>query len=171
MVNPSPMNIFLIGFMGSGKSSLGKKLAERLGYGFADMDEIIEQKEGMPVMEIFRKKGEEQFRKLERKTLEKLVCKENMVISTGGGVPCRPGNMELINQHGISVYLEMSPADLFERLKTRREKRPLIRDLSDAELREFINSTLAEREKYYRKATFTVNGLKRDVDLILEMLD
>ncbi len=157
--------------MGSGKSSLGRQLAGRLGYGFADMDQIIEEKEGMPVGDIFSSMGEEKFRELERETLEMLAGKDDLVISTGGGVPCQPGNMELMNNSGISVYLEMDPAALFERLKTRREKRPLIRALSDPELREFIQDTLGRREKFYRKAKFTVDGSKRDVNMILDLLD
>ena len=117
------MNIFLIGFMGSGKSALGRKLASRMGYQFIDMDNLIEEKEGMSVRKIFRKKGEAGFRKMERKTLEKLIRKDKLVISTGGGVPCGPGNMGLINQHGISVYLKMDQSALYERLKTRQSRR------------------------------------------------
>lgn len=164
------MNIILVGFMGSGKTSMGKKLATRLGYKFVDMDNLIEKKEGMAIRDIFRKKGEESFRRMERRILEKMARKDNRVVATGGGVPCGPGNMELINRAGISVYLEVSPVDLFERLKTRRAKRPLIKDLSEAGLREFIETTLAERAPYYRMARFTVDGSSRDVNKILKVL-
>ena len=164
------MNIILIGFMGSGKSSVGRKLAEKLGYGFVDMDHLIEEKEGMSVGDIFKVKGEKKFRKLEKKTLEKLVQQDNIVISTGGGVPCQPDNMKLINKNGVSVYLRMDAAALFERLKPRQAKRPLIRDLSEKELKQFIKTTLARREKYYLKAKFIVDGSNRDVNEILLLL-
>ena len=165
------MNIFLIGFMGSGKSTMGKKLARRMGYDFVDMDRLIEKKEGMSVRKIFRKKGEGKFRKMERKTLEKLVRKDRLVISTGGGVPCEAGNMELIRQHGISIYLKMDPPALYKRLKKRQSKRPLIKDLSEKELRKFISEKLSEREGYYSQADHTVDGSKRDVDELLALLN
>ena len=156
--------------MGSGKSSMGRKLAGSLGYVFADMDQLIEEKEGMSVSEIFAEKGEKRFRKLEQKILEKLVRQENIVISTGGGVPCQPGNMKLINKNGVSIYLKLDAAALFGRLKTRQARRPLIRDLSEKELKQFIRTTLARREKYYMKAKIIVDGSKRDVNEILLLL-
>ena len=156
--------------MGSGKSSVGRKLAGRLGYEFVDMDHLIEEKEGMSISDIFIKKGEKKFRKMEQKILEKLVKEDKLVISTGGGVPCQPGNMKLINKHGVSIYLAMDEAGLFERLRTRQDRRPLIKGLSEKELKQFIKSTLALRERYYRKAKFTVDGSKRNVDEILGLL-
>lgn len=165
------MNIVLIGFMGSGKTSVGRKLAEKLQYEYVDMDPLIEQKVGMTVGEIFRKKGEKKFRKLEKEILEKLVQQKNIVVSTGGGVPCQPGNMKLINKNCISIYLQMDAIALFERLKPRQARRPLIRDLSEKELKQFINTTLAKREKYYLKAKFIVDGSKRNENEILRLLE
>ena len=164
------MNIFLIGFMGSGKSAVGRKLALRMGYGFIDMDDLIEKQEGASVREIFRNKGEKEFRKMERKTLEALLRQDKLVIATGGGVPCEAGNMDLINKYGISIYLKMDPSALYDRLKTRQSNRPLIKDLSEAELKEFIIEKLSDRESYYRQAKFTVDGTQRDVDGILALL-
>ena len=164
------MTIFLIGFMGSGKSAVGRKLASRMGYDFVDMDDLIEKQEGASVLDIFKSKGEEEFRKMERKTLEVLVRKDKFVIATGGGVPCGDGNMDLINKHGISIYLKMDPSALYDRLKTRQSNRPLIKDLSEAELKEFIIEKLSDRESYYRQAKFTVDGTQRDVDGILALL-
>jgi shikimate kinase len=163
------MNIFLIGFMGSGKTATGRKLAHRIGYRFIDMDSLIEEQEGMSISTIFNKMGEAEFRKMERETLEKLILKDRLVVSTGGGVPCEPGNMDLINRHGISVYLKMDPSDLYERLKTRQSARPLIRDLSGPELRQYISIKLSERESYYSKAKYTVDGSRRDVEEIIRI--
>ena len=164
------MKIFLIGFMGSGKSSVGKKLSAKLGYEFKDMDHLIEENEGMSISDIFREKGEKKFREMEQETLTKLISGENIVISTGGGVPCQPGNMDLINMHGISIYLRMETEDLFERLKARKARRPLIKDLSDAELKDFIIENLADRESYYNQAKYIVDGSKRDVVEILGLI-
>ncbi len=165
------MIVFLIGFMGSGKSATGRKLARKLGYTFVDMDDCIEKKTGMPVRKIFRKKGEAKFRKMERRLLEKLVRKDDLVVATGGGVPCGEGNMDLIKRHGTSVYLKMDPSLLFERLKTRQAKRPLIRELSEKELMKFIRSKLAEREAFYMQADHIVDGSKRDADELVGLLN
>jgi len=156
--------------MGSGKSAVGRKLASRMGYDFVDMDDLIEKQEGASVREIFRNKGEEEFRKMERTTLEAMLRQDKLVIATGGGVPCAAGNMDLINKHGISIYLKMDPSALYDRLKTRQSNRPLIKDLSEAELKEFIIEKLSDRESYYRQAKYTVDGTQRNVDGILALL-
>ena len=149
---------------------MGKKLSAKLGYEFLDMDHVIEENEGMSIGDIFREKGEKKFREMEQETLVKLIDGENIVISTGGGVPCQPGNMDLINRHGISIYLRLETEDLFERLKARKARRPLIKDLSQAELKHFIIENLAERESYYNQAKYIVDGSKRDVVEILELI-
>jgi len=156
--------------MGSGKTTIGKGLAGKLRYSFIDMDSMIEYKAGMSIRKIFAKKGEAAFRKMEQQALEELVQKRNLVVSTGGGVPCEPGNMEFINEHGISIYLQMDAEALHRRLKSRNEKRPLIRDLSDTELMDYIRKTLANRETYYNMAHFKVDGSKRDLNEIMDLL-
>ncbi len=153
------MIIFIIGFMGSGKSSTGKKLAEKLGYEFVDTDKRIVEKLGMSVNEIFDRLGEETFRKEESRLLKELVSGKNLVVSTGGGLPCHGDNMEIINRNGISVYLKASPEELYARLLSRKHKRPLIRDLSDSELKTFIEEKLAVREPYYKMARHVMKGI------------
>ncbi|MFC2081408.1 shikimate kinase [Bacteroidota bacterium] len=154
------MIVFLIGFMGSGKSTAGKQLALRLGYSFVDTDQLIVEKFGMTINEIFDSLGEEAFREGEASLLNELISKRDLVVSTGGGLPCYGDNMDVINNNGISVYLRLVPDALFNRLVFRKYKRPLIRDLSDEELRAFINEKLAEREPFYNKARHILDGLK-----------
>jgi shikimate kinase len=153
------MIIFLIGFMGSGKSTTGKKLAKRLGYGFLDTDKMIVERFGMSINEIFETLGEGKFRETEASLLGEIVLKKNLVVSTGGGLPCYGNNMDTINRYGISIYLKAGPEELYERLITRKYKRPLIKDLPDEELRKFIALKLTEREPYYNRATHVVPGL------------
>ena len=165
------MNIFLIGFMGSGKSTTGKKLAKRLGYEFMDTDELIVDRLGLSINEIFRQLGEEKFRENETGLLNELVSGNNFVVSTGGGLPCHGNNMDIINSHGCSVYLKVSSAALFSRLSPRKHKRPLIKNLSDEELRDFIENTLSERQAYYNKARLVVRGLDIDLEELVNMLN
>ena len=156
--------------MSSGKTTIGKSLAGKLRYSFMDMDSMIEYKAGMSISKIFTKQGEAAFRKMERQALEELVQKDNLVVSTGGGVPCEPGNMEYINEHGTSIYLQMDAEALHQRLKSRNIKRPLIRDLSEEELMDYIRETLSKREAYYNMAHFKVDGSRRDLNEIMDLL-
>ncbi|MFZ9848005.1 MAG: shikimate kinase [Flavobacteriales bacterium] len=144
--------IFLIGFMGSGKTTLGKKIASHLHLEFIDMDDYIEQKEGRSISSIFEKEGEAHFRALEQEALNELLSKENVVVSTGGGTPCFYNNMELINASAQSVYLQVEPEMLLGRLKGATNKRPLLANLSNEELRLQISEKLAAREPYYMQS-------------------
>lgn len=164
------MLIFLIGFMGSGKSTTGKKLAKRLGYAFVDTDKQIVQRLGMSVNEIFDRLGEEKFRESEARLLHELLQKKNLVVSTGGGLPCRGNNMDRMNARGHTVYLKMKTEALYRRLAARKEKRPLIRDLSDTQLKAFIRTTLLEREKFYNKARHVVEGRKVSTEDLVKLL-
>jgi shikimate kinase len=164
------MKIFLIGFMGSGKTTVGKKLASRLRYLFMDMDSIIEEESGMPVSRIFDEKGEDEFRRMENELILRIIQLEDVVISTGGGVPCFYNNMELINKYGISIYLKMKPEDLLKRLQGSKYERPLIRDLSPKELDQYISEKLKEREPHYLKSKYVIDGSHPDVPGILEMI-
>jgi len=146
------VRIFLIGFMGSGKTTLGKELASTLNIRFLDMDEEIERSHGKTINEIFTERGEADFREMESELLQRIVLMDDLVVSTGGGVPASGTNMELINSNGISVYLEMNAESLFDILKYARTNRPLIRDKSDTHLLEYIKTQLGEREKYYKMA-------------------
>jgi len=158
--------IFLIGFMGSGKSTLGSKLAPRIGYRFVDMDQLIEDTADMSIPEIFEEHGEEVFRKWERDILHELCHQEKLVVSTGGGAPCHSGMMEHMNRHGTTIYIQLPPEVLRERLIRSKTERPLIRGKSESELLDFITSLLRKRELFYLQASYVVDG----VDLKAETL-
>lgn len=146
------MKIFLIGFMGSGKTTLGKKLARRMDYNFIDLDEFIETKESKKIKKIFSSYGEEKFRVIEAENLRLLEILKNVVISTGGGAPCFHHNMEWMNRNGLTVYLKHDVESLFYRLKHAKKKRPLIKGMSKSNLFNYIRDTLDSREEYYNQA-------------------
>ena len=169
------MLIFLIGYMGCGKSSIGRPLAVRLGVPFVDMDTEIERREGMKVSEIFASKGEPYFRQVEREVLAELCAMERGVVATGGGVPCGEGNMERMNAAGLTIYFKMSPEKLVRRLEHGRDKRPLIRNMDDAQLLAYITENLARREQFYGKAGLVIacdhisdEYIARHIELYLE---
>lgn len=165
------MLIFLIGFMGSGKTTLGRPLASRLGYDFLDLDKVIEEGEGFTVGEIFAARGEEYFRTLERRYLQDIIVHGgNAVVSTGGGTPCFNGNMELMNTNGITVYLKLSPGMLADRLMAARVCRPLLAGKSPEELLQYIVDTLAVREEHYERANVVVANPSRDVAKLIDIL-
>ena len=164
------MIIFLLGFMGSGKSTVGRRLAGRLAYSFIDMDARLEGEHGMTINEIFEKLGEKAFRELESNLLKEMVTLQDAVISTGGGLPCTGNNMDLINRKGVSIYLRMEPAALLNRLSRGKSRRPLIRHLSRQELETFIQEKLREREPVYLRAHHIINGLNFKMDELLEIL-
>ncbi|HLC83334.1 MAG TPA: shikimate kinase [Bacteroidia bacterium] len=150
--------IFLTGYMGSGKTSAGKTLATQLGYEFIDLDKFVEQEYKMTIPEIFSSKGEKEFRAMEHNALKKVIEKENTVVACGGGTPCYYNNMELMNNNGTTVYLKMSADSLVNRLMNAKDKRPLILNKDEKQLREFVNRQLEKREDTYHKAQYTVKG-------------
>lgn len=147
-------HVFLIGFMGSGKTHWGHILAERLGVPFLDLDAFIETGEGKSIAAIFEVLGENGFRASEREYLHRVAAMPPTVIATGGGTPCFFNNMPWMKQHGTTIYLKTSPEILFGRLKNERMQRPLLKNLSEAELRDFIRERLEERGPFYRRADF-----------------
>ncbi len=151
-------NFFLIGYMGSGKSTVGEKLAVKLNYDFIDLDKLIENDYKQSIPEIFSTKGEKEFRAMEHNTLKRLFEKENCVIACGGGTPCYYNNMELMNNNGITVYIKMSVDSLVSRLLNAKYKRPLIENKTESELRTFVNRQLEKREDIYHQAQYTVKG-------------
>ena len=161
--------IFLIGFMGSGKSTICSKLAGRLGYDFMDMDHMIEETSGMTIPGIFSEHGEEVFRKWERDILEELCEREKLVISTGGGAPCHSDMMHIMNDRGATVYIKLPPLALKDRLMRSSTERPLIKGKSEAELLEFITSLLDKREYYYTRAKYTLDGMKFSLDDLIRL--
>ncbi|MBR4988617.1 MAG: shikimate kinase [Bacteroidaceae bacterium] len=144
--------IFLIGYMGAGKTTLGRALAKELDIQFIDLDTYIEERMCKSVSQIFAGKGEEEFRNIERRMLHEAGEFENVVISTGGGTPCFFDNIEYMNGQGTTVFLDVPVERLFIRLSIARKKRPLIMEKSDEELRSFIVEQLAKRAPHYNKA-------------------
>ncbi len=161
--------IFIIGFMGSGKTTHGKKLARKLEYRFADMDQWIEKETGKTVPEIFKEEGEAAFRKMETEAIHALSKEKNIVISTGGGAPCHAENMELLKSSGLTIYLQLAPAALLSRLKNSKSERPLLAGKSEQEMLETIKEILNIREAFYSKADVIVDGLN-NVDERLESI-
>ncbi len=165
------MLIYLTGYMGSGKTTVGKKLAKRLGFQFIDLDDMIENKYKIEVREFFQKYDEKSFRKVEHDTLILTFQLSDTVIATGGGAPCFFDNMELINQNGISVYIEMSNLSLFHRLSNSKRPRPLVQNKSQDELKQFIEAHLEERLPSYSKAHMTIKGENLDMDNLMEKIN
>lgn len=147
--------IILIGYMGAGKTTLGQALAQKLNLQFIDLDLYIEERFRKTIRQIFDEKGEEGFRLIEQRMLHEVAEFEDVVISTGGGTPCFFDNIDYMNQQGTTVFLDVPVERLFIRLSIARNKRPLIKDKNDEELRTFIVEQLQKRMPYYSRATHT----------------
>lgn len=158
------MRIFLVGFMGAGKTTLGRKLARKLELKFIDLDREIEKKFQKSVVEIFTSDGEEQFRAMELDVLNLFLKSDNYVMATGGGTPCFGNVMETLNNFGTTLYVKSLPEILANRLSNAYIERPLLRNKTPEEMLEFVNKTLGEREPVYSRAHFTLNG-DEDYDL------
>lgn len=165
------MLIFLVGYMGCGKSTLGREMARRLGYEFVDTDNFIEEQQGKKISAIFAEEGENYFRKLEREAVKSLKGRDNVIVSTGGGLPCFNGNMELMNEMGFTVFIKLDPEMLVKRLSKTGSKRPLLAGKTPEELRAFIETNLGHREPFYSKAKMTVYGNYIQVDDILRLME
>lgn len=163
-------NIYLIGFMGVGKSTAGKKLALKLGYNYIDTDKVFENQFKLGIETFFNKYGEELFRKLEHEVLESTFAYSNCVVSTGGGMPCYKDSMGKINSNGISVYLEMDEKSILNRLLASKQKRPLVKNLNENELLLFIQCKLSERRSYYEQANIIVPALSISIDSLASQL-
>mgnify|MGYP006288519093 CR=1 FL=1 len=163
--------IFLIGFMGSGKTTHGKVLAKKLGYRFMDMDRYIEQENGMSIPRIFESKGEGAFREMEKAALASLCQEDQLVIATGGGAPCHLDNMTRMNRCGLTIYLYLPPAALLQRLRDAKTKRPLIRGKSREELLDYIGKTLRDREAFYREAHIVVDGINLTTERLIKSIE
>ena len=163
------MIISLLGYMGSGKSHISKILSEKINFKFIDLDKEISKKKKQTIPEIFKTKGEIYFRKLEREVLEELLATEkNAVLSLGGGTPAYYNNMELINTQTTSIYLRTGVGTLSERLKLQKDKRPLIAQIADEDLPEFIAKHLFERSVFYNKARWIVDTDGKTPEEIVE---
>jgi shikimate kinase len=162
--------VYIIGFMGSGKSTAGRKLASLLGWSFIDLDKRIEEHTSKTIPEIFSQKGEDYFRSIEAQLLRDLMTCTNTVISTGGGTPCHGDNMDFMNEHGLTVYLKLTPAELNSRLSQSNGERPLIKDLEKGNLLSFIEEKLAVRKKYYDRSDIIVEGINLNISLLFSLV-
>ena len=148
-------NLVLTGFMGTGKTSLGKLLAEKLGRGFVDIDQKIEQDSGMTIPQIFEKYGEKYFRELEKNAVKEVAARKNLVIATGGGTVKDEENIRLLKESGVMVCLTTEPEEIFRRTE-RRGERPVL-DAGAEDRLNTIKKLLAERQKFYAQADYTVD--------------
>lgn len=162
--------IYIVGFMGSGKTTAGKKLASLLGWSFVDLDKKIEEHEGKSIPEIFSQNGEDYFRTIESYLLRNLKTNSDTVISTGGGTPCYSDNMDFMLENGLTVYLRLTPGELKSRLSESKGERPLIKDLDQKELLSFIEQRLSDREKWYERCDITIKGINLDINLLCSIV-
>ncbi len=146
--------IFLVGYMGSGKTTLGRAISRILGLEFIDLDYYIESRYHKSVRAIFAEYGEARFREIEQNMLHEVADIENIVIATGGGTPCFYDNMDYMNKRGACIYLQATVDELCRRLNNNKENRPLLRDKNKTEMREFIEKNIVLRELYYSRAAF-----------------
>jgi shikimate kinase len=145
--------IFLVGYMGVGKSTVGRMLAREMGFGFIDLDKYIEKREGRTIARLFKEKGEGGFREVERQMLGEVCGLDEVVVATGGGTPCYYNNMEEMKGAGKTVYLRASVEELAGRIEMSRNVRPVVAGKRGGELREFIGGSLRQREVYYMQAS------------------
>lgn len=172
------IRVIIIGFMGAGKTTVGKALAAELGVTFYDLDWYITMRYHRTVPELFAERGEEGFRDLERRMLHEVAEFENVVVSCGGGTPCFYDNMDYMNSLADTVYLKAEPEVLAMHLKMGKGKRPLIEGKSHEELEEYVRETVSARESYYNKAKYTLDvslldnftKIQESVSLIRKML-
>ena len=149
--------IILIGYMGAGKTTVGKALAAELGLRFYDLDWYIESRMRKTVAQLFAELGEEGFRRIERNMLHEVAEFEGVLISCGGGTPCFYDNMQYINQQGLTLYLKASPEVLYKHLKMGKSVRPLLLNKTPEEVQRFISEQLKAREQFYTRAQVTLD--------------
>jgi shikimate kinase len=165
------MKVFLIGFMGSGKTHWGRQLSQKLDIPFFDLDEQIISHEGKEINQIFEKEGEEYFRLLEKDTLHIITeSHDSFVMACGGGTPCYFNNIEYMNQAGTTVWLNTPTETLFERLIAEKDLRPLIRELNDDQLKNFIGKKFADRRIYYEQADVMTDDQPLQLDKLIEKI-
>lgn len=151
------IRVILIGYMGAGKTTVGKALAKELNVPFYDLDWYIETRMHRTVKQLFDERGEEGFRKVERNMLHEVAEFENVVLSCGGGTPCFADNVDYMNEQGQTVYLKARPEVLYQHLKMGRSVRPLLLGKSPQEMETYIRAQLAHREQYYSRARHTLD--------------
>lgn len=163
--------VFIVGFMGSGKTTLGKKLAKICKVPFIDLDQHIIEASGMSISDYFKLHGEESFRTLEEQVLKSIPTNTCTIVSTGGGAPCSSDNMTWMNSHGLTLYLNLTPKALLSRLITSdKNTRPLLSNMNDDELLDYIENKLKSRSAFYEKAKININPLRLSPQDILAIL-
>ena len=153
--------IFLIGYMGCGKTTLGMALASELGVPFIDLDDYIEERCEATIKEIFAQAGEQRFREIERQCLQEVACQaQGAIVACGGGTPCQPGNMELMNSTGLTIWLTTTPQRIASRLSLpeQKAKRPLIAAMDDSQILDYVTAHMAQREPHYSQAQLTFDS-------------
>lgn len=156
--------------MCSGKSTVGKRLAQKLNYSFIDLDFYFEEKYHISVDAFFTKYGENAFRKIETQLLNDILVKDNIVISTGGGTPCFNENMNVMRKNGVSIYLKMHINSLKDRIINSKKKRPLLKNITNENVTDFLPNHLKEREAFYQQADYTVKGENADIEGMVKLI-
>lgn len=164
-----PVILFMVGYMGSGKTTIGRKLAKALNFEFIDLDSLIELRTGRSISTLFRESGEEEFRKQEQHALKSLAGKSKIVVATGGGCAAYADNMDWMNANGITIFLRCHPGTLFHRIAPTKARRPMIAQLEDVDLMEFITESLKNRLPYYLKSHITVTGEQKNEDIVTQL--
>jgi shikimate kinase len=164
------MKIYLVGYMASGKSKLGKELSGMTGLSFYDMDEVFEERYRIGIVDFFEKYGDAAFRRIEHQILLETKSLENIIIATGGGTPCADENIRFIKSEGVSIYIRMNAHDLFHRLRSIKKKRPLLKDVPLEKLEQFIRSQVEEREPYYLQADHVIDGPVNKLEDLAKMI-
>ena len=163
--------IFLIGFMGAGKTTLGKELASLMKCSFVDLDHFIERRYHQTIRQIFAEKGETGFREVEQKMLCEVAEFEDVIISTGGGTPCFFQNMSFMNEKGTTVYLKVPNEELVRRISQNKSTRPLLKDYDDNELNRFVEETVAKRRMFYEQAQIIFHSETSDASSLYTLLN
>jgi shikimate kinase len=164
------MKVYIVGYMGSGKSSLAPKLASALNLPYIDLDTYFEQKYKITIPLFFEKYGEVPFRSIEHQLLKEVALLSDFVLATGGGTPCFHDNMKLMNSTGVTIYLMLSPETLCKRLKKSKSKRPVLKTFDNEKLEEHIREHLHEREFYYKQAQIILDNLSPDPSKITQYI-
>ncbi len=163
--------IFILGFMGCGKSTFGKKLARELNVEFVDLDAAIEQQTGRSLTQFFKSEGEAAFRDIEREMLRNVLAdKGPCVVATGGGTPCFFDNMDRMREQGYTLYLQLSNTALCQRLRNSMARRPLLEDMQPDELFPYVEQTMAARQQYYERAHIIAEATRITTGSILNTL-
>ncbi len=165
------MKIYLIGFMASGKTTIGLELAKKLNYEFIDLDEFIEQKHNKTIKQIFEQKGEDHFRTLENEALRDVSSIDgNILIASGGGTSCFYNSIDFMNKTGLTIYIKVDVGELVTRLIESKTDRPLLWGKTPQELNDYILRVLNEREKYYEKAKITIESSSIIIDQLAQTI-